>query len=323
MATKNVYECDTVAAMLLHSLLVTKQPATARKAAKELRVSEEDAYLFDVLTLAWLLMPADLPTESAACAAFVAGDCGALLVAATTVVVAVALPPLPFPRAFPELPTDSPAALRRAVGLAVGRGDVWRAAFLVMGAHVNRGDVMGAAALVASFGAPPRLVELLRSVAYAPLCGRVLEHAFAACCAASSPTAMLEPFVGTTEKPGALRGARGLRIDAAALATWGVTPRPLTRLRGFPRLVAEGSATAYWRHVCAAHGAAAATQAADGLSFPDDDACEAFYSTYFPDDIPDEWSAADQLKSHGLAVDTCTARSPWATALSIDCVRAT
>ncbi len=37
----------------------------------------------------------------------------------------------------------------------------------------------------------------------------------------------------------------------------------------------------------------------DALAFPDDDVIEAFYAAYFPDDIPDEWSAADQQKSHG------------------------
>jgi hypothetical protein len=39
-----------------------------------------------------------------------------------------------------------------------------------------------------------------------------------------------------------------------------------------------------------------------------DDIREAFYDLYFPDDIPDEWSAADQEKSHGygLFVSTST-----------------
>jgi hypothetical protein len=35
------------------------------------------------------------------------------------------------------------------------------------------------------------------------------------------------------------------------------------------------------------------------IAFPDDDAIEAFYQRYFPDDIPDEWSTEDQAKSHG------------------------
>jgi hypothetical protein len=33
-----------------------------------------------------------------------------------------------------------------------------------------------------------------------------------------------------------------------------------------------------------------------------DDAMEAFYDRYFPDDIPDEWSQQDQLISHGQGV---------------------
>ena len=36
--------------------------------------------------------------------------------------------------------------------------------------------------------------------------------------------------------------------------------------------------------------------------FPDDDTLEQFFDTYFPDDIPDEWSKEDQLKSHGRGV---------------------
>ena len=35
------------------------------------------------------------------------------------------------------------------------------------------------------------------------------------------------------------------------------------------------------------------------VSFPNDDVLEKFYEEFFPDDIPDEWSAEDQQKSHG------------------------
>ena len=34
----------------------------------------------------------------------------------------------------------------------------------------------------------------------------------------------------------------------------------------------------------------------------DDDVKESFYEVYFPDDIPDEWSTADQEKSHGYGL---------------------
>lgn len=56
---------------------------------------------------------------------------------------------------------------------------------------------------------------------------------------------------------------------------------------------------AWWRRVCAEVGLTS-----DPLSgacyFPNDDALESFYERFFPDDIPDEWSAEDQRKSHGL-----------------------
>ena len=41
-----------------------------------------------------------------------------------------------------------------------------------------------------------------------------------------------------------------------------------------------------------------------------DDHKESFYDTYFQDDIPDEWSAADQQKSHGRGAATTAPASP-------------
>jgi hypothetical protein len=52
----------------------------------------------------------------------------------------------------------------------------------------------------------------------------------------------------------------------------------------------------WWRSVLTKHG----IHEEDGaIVFPSDEVMEAFYDQYFPDDIPDEWSKADQLKSHG------------------------
>jgi len=39
-----------------------------------------------------------------------------------------------------------------------------------------------------------------------------------------------------------------------------------------------------------------------GSAWRSDEAQEAFYAAYFPDDIPDEWSAEEAAKSHGLGV---------------------
>ena len=54
----------------------------------------------------------------------------------------------------------------------------------------------------------------------------------------------------------------------------------------------------WWRETIKAVGAIEDPDT-DTLTFPDDDVYEDFMDTYFPDDIPDEWSGPDQQKSHG------------------------
>ena len=56
---------------------------------------------------------------------------------------------------------------------------------------------------------------------------------------------------------------------------------------------------AWWRRIVQAHGF---KDTEDGIEVPDDDDYEDFYDLHFPDDIPDEWSAQDQQKSHGKGV---------------------
>ena len=59
-------------------------------------------------------------------------------------------------------------------------------------------------------------------------------------------------------------------------------------------LLSEGCK--FWQEAVQAAGI---TMKADIVCFPSDEAKERFYEQYFPDDIPDEWSDADQKKSHG------------------------
>jgi hypothetical protein len=49
---------------------------------------------------------------------------------------------------------------------------------------------------------------------------------------------------------------------------------------------------------------------ATGIIAKNDDALEEFYSTVFPDDIPDEWSVAERAKSHGHQ-GVCVSKNPW------------
>jgi len=57
-------------------------------------------------------------------------------------------------------------------------------------------------------------------------------------------------------------------------------------------------ACAYWRTALCEYGARE-DPATGALIFPSDDFLESFADQMFPDYIPDEWSAADQQKSHG------------------------
>ena len=59
-------------------------------------------------------------------------------------------------------------------------------------------------------------------------------------------------------------------------------------------LLSEGCK--FWQEVLQKRGI---TMVDDMVCFPNDDVLEQFYEEFFPDDIPDEWSAADQQKSHG------------------------
>lgn len=55
---------------------------------------------------------------------------------------------------------------------------------------------------------------------------------------------------------------------------------------------------AWWRARLEAVGAAQ-DEETGAVVFPSDSVLEEFYAIHFPDDIPDEWSMEDQLKSHG------------------------
>jgi hypothetical protein len=54
----------------------------------------------------------------------------------------------------------------------------------------------------------------------------------------------------------------------------------------------------YWRSILEAYGSIDDTC----MKWNTEYAKEQFYDTYFPDDIPDEWSSADREKSHGISL---------------------
>jgi hypothetical protein len=107
------------------------------------------------------------------------------------------------------------------------------------------------------------------------------------------------------------RGARLYPISLEALhsqTTRGSLSTKYTNIQDIREpilLLPQGCA--YWRRITKAAGF---IQKGDEVETPDDETYERFYDRYFPDDIPDEWSAADQQKSHGRGLSGKAADPP-------------
>lgn len=97
------------------------------------------------------------------------------------------------------------------------------------------------------------------------------------------------------------RAARVHEIPPTALhkeTTRGRIPSRYTNIADIRDPVAElPLGCRWWREQTANLGIHLDEEGA--LVFPSDDVLETFYERHFPDDIPDEWSAKDQQKSHG------------------------
>lgn len=321
MATRNLYERDGVAAALLYAL-ANADVRTAAAAAKELMNSAEEEYLFKLLTLNWLLSDPDHLNRKARYSAFVAQDTKALFFSMLDSPYILPdlgkpselAPPQPGkklpPVSWTRHPTDwtphMAGALWWAVAEALRKKHHARAAYLTI--PLLSSNTLSAAELLESQGVPKPLTELLKTTVYAPLAERILRHAYAGVCA---PEAVI-PLNREAERIwNGSQTTRSFSVSAEALAVWHVRPKPFARLMGAPLLVADEDATQYWIVACEADGVRATKEE---LVFPNDDACEHFYATHFPHDIPDEWSVEERAKSHGQPQSATITKNPWQTA---------
>ncbi len=321
MATRNLYERDGVAAALLYAL-ANADTRTATSAAKELVDSEEGEYLFKLLTLNWLLSDPDHPHRKSRYDAFVAQDTKALFISMLDSPYNLPelgkpsglAPPQPGrklpPVSWTHHPTDwtphMAGALWWAVAEALRKKHHARAAYLTI--PLLSSNILSAAELLESQGVAKSLTELLKTTVYAPLVERILRHAYAGICGSAAAI----PFSREAERIwNGSQTTRSFSVSAEALAAWHVRPKPVARLMGAPLLVADEDATIYWISACKADDVRATKEE---LLFPSDDACEHFYATHFPRDIPDEWSDKERAKSHGQHMLQTATKNPWQTA---------
>lgn len=281
--TINFYNLSTVGATALHAI----QTANAKLAYicfKEMRDSDEEDYAFQIAVLAWLLGP---PSGSKSYA-YLHSPRSLFMDAVCSNTTAYELPPLHI-----EKPVESPplAAATAAITAALKRKDVARANYLSRPYH----DELSV--LFQALNVPQGFVNLVDELLFAPLIDRVVLQAFAYKCMPAPPSIV--------DAPKATKG-RCFTVSPAACALWGcaLPPRPMN-----PAAIID-EPTAYWQ---AAIDTYKITKRQGLLHFPDDDSEEMFYGKYFLTDLPDEWSLAEQMKSHGLTAEP-TKDNVWRTA---------
>lgn len=325
MASKHLYELEDVAAAYLY-YTCEGNAQQAVYAAKELHDSGEHELLWNLLTLAWLLKnPAD-PSQAQRLAAFASHDVESfvlLLLEPTHALPAVSdspslpMPPKPSSVTLPEswrpLPaaytTEQSATLYKAIKYSLRKKFAEHASYLIQ-CHLSE-NTLSMSSLLRHLGTPKQLTDLLETTVFTPLALRIVEHACAALVAEPSTQPLSKQYksLWNTKLPNG-RSGRRLVIPGTALATWRLKAKPASRLMGVPLLVTEETAANYWADAVKKHNISA-----DGheLLFADDAQTEAFYETYFSEDIPDEWSVAERSKSHGQTVPPSEI-NPWLTA---------
>jgi hypothetical protein len=179
-------------------------------------------------------------------------------------------------------------------------------------------DAIWSALGIASRGglATGNAIRLLQAAATPHPVSQIL-HQIAATMLLCCPTSKRESMLSPLSQPGvghyvrdwtswaSLVGRRAARIHAIPTdALHSQTARGsieykftnVPDLREPLPLLVEGCK--WWRTAIKAAGAIEDPDT-DTLMFPNDDVYEDFMDTYFPDDIPDEWSLQEQQKSHG------------------------
>jgi hypothetical protein len=324
MASKHLYELEDVAAAFLY-YICEGNLQQAVYAAKELHDSGEHDLLWNILTLAWLLCDPNMTAGAAA--AFASHDVGRLLLllltpthTLPTIEEPCVLPMAPKPSKHAALPEgwhplpkqyspEQSATLYKAIKYSLSH-KFWEHAAYLIKCHLGE-NTLSMSRLLKEFGVAKQLTDLLETTVFTPLSARIVDHACAALVAAPAEPVLSKQykFLWNTKLPNG-RSGRRLIIPGEALATWRLKAKPVTRLTGVPMLVVEETAAQYWADAVKKHNISV-----DGheLLFADDAQTEAFYESYFPEDIPDEWSTTERAKSHGQSVPPSEI-NPWLTA---------
>lgn len=304
MITQHLYTTDTVSATFLSSFFAG-DVKTAALCAKELLVSGENDQLERLTTFAWLH---DDPAFNTAnrLETFKTEDFLQTLLSERRVVpieISTCIPPPPYETTVSSLPwarlphgwtAGNANTVWKAVRDALAHNNYKRAMFLTAYLVKEQSNVI--VDLLAALGVKKVLIELLEATTIPELRLRILNLAYASLIYKTRKNTVVHPVVEhiLASCPPLGRAGRNLTISADACAEWAVPIPHDSQFIGPVTFLQNG--TSFWKNVLYSHNIHISKE----LEFPNDEAIESFYTRYFPDDIPDEWSIQERQKSHGF-----------------------
>lgn len=316
MATRNLYNVDSVACTLLWGIL-KQDRILVGSTLGELIASDESDLANRLLLLGWVLSPPE-PSYSRRCYdAWIADPNPLALGAAVISGSSYELPPLPeAPPLLPRKQSGASVVVRPSwvfpVSWTTTQQHSFAAAldFAVKRKHHTQAAWLSSllptptvCCILQSYGVVKPMTDLLESIVYAPLADRLVQHLFAALTVDKQPVARPLPRTKSDS-------SRSFSVSVLACDLWNVTPAAPQELLGLPIHVVHESASNYWKDLVEK---CAITVVGDSFKAPTDDQLESFYSLGFPQDIPDEWSNVERVKSHPQWTVT-SIKNVWRTA---------
>lgn len=310
MATRNLYELDTVLATLLYAIELGNK-TLAIQTTKELVISEESDIAKRTLTLAWWLSepthihitPNMTPKELLYGLLASTGGFSSPYPPSDIISPKAGTHIMPPPRCWKKLPTGwtphMAGRLWSALQYDIKQNFPEHMTELVRPLLTK--DKTSVISLLVALNVPKFYIDSLFTATY-PLNERVLFHSFATLVKIIPTNQNITQWDNLWNQS----DGRCFAIYPEALSYWNIESPPIERLIGVPILVANNP-TNYWKTQVLTHKLT--LQPNNIFRFPNDDLHEAFY-TLFPIDIPDEWSIAERKKSHGIIVPTYKP-NPW------------
>jgi len=306
MTTQHLYTRDTVSVTFLSSFLAGDVKAAAH-CAKELLVSGERDELIRIVTFAWLCDDPLYNTANRTTAYMHIHEAPEAFLRTLLSERTVAIEPSSIPRiTTPPYETPSPSpwtvlpatwtpyqgtTLWRAVKNALNHKNLYRATYLT--AYLIAENKAAVASLLTALDVKKPFIDLFEATTHQEVALRVLAVAYASLINTTptkEPSHSVLEHVLTSTFP---MGRAGRHIHIQRCAEWGIPIRPESDLMGAPVLIKD--ATPFWQNVIDTYGI---RFVANELQFPNDELLDAFYASYFPDDIPDEWPTEERQKSH-------------------------